>query len=350
MNHQISHKSFGTTSTSEQVTEYTLTNIHGLEIRVMNYGCTITSIKIPDRNGVLEDIVLGFDTLEGYLVSPHFLGCIIGRCAGRIAKGIFLLDGIMYHLPINQFPHHLHGGNNGFDKVIWKARPFENESGVGIDFHYLSVDGEEGYPGNLSVIVRYFLSNENALLLEYGGQSDKSTIINLTQHSYFNLAGRGDVLKHGLQINADRYLPLDPDKVPAGEMMPVSDTPFDFTTPQLILNSFLQKNNQTTLAKGLDHCWVLNKNEDPTSHAATLFDADSGRMMDVFTTEPGLQVYTGNYLEGIGKNGISYGPYSGIAMETQHFPNAPNQKDFPSVVLRPGETYSAKTILLFSVH
>jgi aldose 1-epimerase len=350
MKHQISHKPFGTTPSGDEVTEYALTNIHGLEMRVMNYGCTITSLKVPDRDGVLGDIVLGFDTLEGYLSSPHYFGCIIGRCAGRIAKGTFQLDGITYHLPINQSPHHLHGGNKGFDKVIWKAKPFQNESGVGIDFHYLSPDGEEGYPGNLSVIVRYFLSNENALLMEYGGQSDKPTIINLTQHSYFNLAGRGDILKHGLQIIANRFLPLDANKVPAGELMQVSDTPFDFTTPQLVLNSFLKPDSQTAIAKGLDHCWVLNKTEESTSHAATLFDPDSGRMMDIFTTEPGLQVYTGNYLEGIGKNGISYGPYSGIALETQHFPDAPNQKDFPSIVLRPGETYSTKTIWRFSVH
>lgn len=341
----IKTKPYGTLPTGDEITEYTLTNSNGMRMSVINYGCTITRIEIPDAHGNLVDVVLGYDTLEEYLQSTHNIGCIVGRCAGRIAFGKFEIENKSYQLSINHGQHQLHGGIKGFDKVAWKAIPFENEEEEGIGFHYVSQDGEEGFPGNVTVRVRYFLSKENAIVIDYSAETDAPTIINLTQHTYFNLSGGKDsILKHALQINAGHFLPVDEQTIPTGEIHTVEDTPFDFRTTKVIGAAFLAPDRQIQLVKGLDHCYVLGSASGMQAHAASLFDLSTQLQLDVYTTEPGVQVYTGNFLNGKGKGNIQYKSYSGICLETQHFPDAPNHKHFPSIVLTPGETYRSLTI------
>lgn len=341
---------FGHLPDGRAVTQFVLTNQKGMEMRVMDYGCTITSLNVPDRAGQFDDVVLGFETLDEYLHSPHYVGCIIGRCAGRIANGSLNINDKTYHLSINQPPHHLHGGVHGFHTKIWNATPYANAEGTGITFSYVSPEGEEGYPGNVIVDVRYFLSHDNAVLFQYSAHTDMSSVINLTQHTYFNLnGGRDTILKHGLAINSDEVLPVNDTKTPTGEIQPVEDTVFDFRQPTLLGHVLLQHSEVLRSTKGLDHCFVIRKGEKALSHAAILMDVTSARRMDVFTTEPGLQVYTGNDLEGRGKRGLEYGPYSGIALETQHFPDAPHHAGFPSILLHPGERYESATLLKFSV-
>ena len=314
---------------------------------VMDYGCTITSLKVPDIQGALTDIVLGYDTLKDYLASPHYMGCVIGRYANRIAYGKFTLDGIEYALPINQEPHHLHGGPNGFSHQLWNAVPFENENGVGIDFHYNSKDGEEGYPGNLNVRLRYFLSNDNSLIILYLAETDAKTIFNPTQHTYFNLRGDGrSILNQALLVNANHYILLRESKIPAGEMQNVQSSPFDFRKMKLIGTDLLSGHAQIGIAHGYDHTFVLTKQGEELSHAATIYDPVSGIQMEVHTTEPGLQVYTGNFLDEQvhGKNNVQYQPYSGVCLETQHFPDSPNKPAFPTTVILPGEQFQSTTI------
>ena len=316
----------------------------------MNYGCTILSLCIPDRRGRFRDIVLGFDQLEGYLQSPHYIGCIIGRYANRIWQGQFVLNDNNYSLPINQPPHHLHGGINGFDKKIWPATPFTNESQTGIVFELTSPYGDEGYPGTLKIEVRYVLENENTLSISYEAVSDQDTIINLTQHSYFNLCGGdSDILDHQLTIHSDYYLPVDEVMIPTGQQLEVRNTPFDFRIAKPVGSDIQHDDAQIQLAHGYDHTWILHK-DSSIKPAAVLYDPKSGCKMEILTTQPGLQLYTANFLNGLhlAKNHITLKPQMGLCLETQHFPDSPNHPEFPSTTLKAGEVYTAKTVWRFS--
>ncbi len=331
-----------------EVTQYTLSNRSGIRLQVLDYGCTLTSVMIPDRHGTPGEIVLGYDGLEGYLRSPHYMGCIIGRCAGRIPHGDLIVDGTHSDLPVNQPPHHLHGGHNGLDKRIWQVRTFEADTGVGIDFHYRSPDGEEGYPGDLDLYVRYFLTHQHALLLHYKATANRTTAVNLTQHSYFNLSGGHDhILKHALQVSGDHYLPVESTLVPTGEIQAVHNTPFDFRSPQILGVSLLQDDPQLRIAGGIDHYWVLPEMAGEMRHAASLLDPVSGRCMDVHTTADGIHIYSANGLEGPARGGRRYTPYAGICFETQHFPGGGQYAGFPFRVIRPGEVYDVQTLITF---
>ena len=351
MNTQLTNKHFGTTPSGQSVTEFTLTNIQGLEMKVINYGCAITSLKIPDRDGLLGNIVLGFDHLDGYVSTNQHIGCIAGRYANRIAYGKFMLDENEYSLAANNGPHHLHGGINGFNRVIWGSEEIRDENGVGVVFTHLSPDGDEGYPGNLHVEVKYVLSNDNTLSFEYSAVTDQQTIINLTQHSYFNLnGGEKDILDHQLSVYADQFLPVDESMIPTGELRNVTNTPFDFTHAKKIGRDINLNNAQLTIGHGYDHTWVIRKEMDDLAHAATLYDDASGRTIDVYTTEPGMQVYTANFLEGtpLLENKIALRQRLGVCLETQHYPDSPNHPEFPSTVIKPGERFYSKTMLRFS--
>ena len=348
-NATITKSAFGKMPDGSEVSDYLLKNSSGIEMNVINYGCIITSLKIPDRDGKFEDIVLGYDYLEGYLKSSPYFGAIIGRYGNRIAKGRFELDGNEYELAINNIGNHLHGGITGFDKVLWDVTTIEDDRGVGLKMTYTSKDMEEGYPGKLDVEVTYFLSNDNALQFDYKATTNKKTIVNLTQHSYFNLTGmKDDILGHELSLNAPFYLPVDNTLIPTGELKEVNGTPFDFRESKVIGKDIHAKNQQLEYGGGFDHCWVLSEKTD-LHFAASLFEPNSGRRLDVFTTEPGIQFYTGNFLDGsiTGKNGIKYERRTGLCLETQHFPDSPNIPDFPSVVLNPGEEYRSTTIIRF---
>ena len=344
----ITTRNFGITSDGKEVTAYRLTNDKGIELTVIDYGCTIVSLKTPDQNGRMGDIVLGFDDMEGYLNSPYYFGCVIGRCANRIANNQFELDGKQYQLT-GDYKHHLHGGKSGFDKKIWEARPFQNENGIGVDFHYLSKDGEEGYPGNLDVTTRYFLI-EDSLIINYLASTDRPTIVNLTQHSYFNLEG-GDsfILQHALFLNSQQYLPIDADRLPTGSIDPVASTPFDFYDTKIINDAFQWGNPQIKIAQGIDHTFVLNKPQGELGPAAALYGPSSRRSLEVHTSEPGIQVFTGNSIEGMGKDQQPIRPYTGIALETQHFPDAPHNINFPSIVIRPDKKYASTTLYKFGI-
>jgi aldose 1-epimerase len=335
---------------------YTLKNNAGTEVKVTNYGATITSIVVPDRNGRLDDIVLGYHRVEDYMnaVDKPYFGAVVGRYGNRIAKGEFTLDGETYTLAVNNPPNHLHGGTIGFDKVIWDAKPISGKNFTGLELTYLAKDGEEGYPGNLAVTVRYKLNESNELVVEYQATTDKATPVNLTQHSYFNLAGEGNgnTLKHELYINADHYTPVDDTLIPTGEIMPVKNTPFDFTSPKAVGRDIAQKNEQLKYGGGYDHNFVLNKGEKPgeMTLAASVFEPNSGRFLEIFTEEPGIQFYSGNFLDGRlkGKAGLPYLYRGAVVLETQHYPDSPNQPNFPNTILKPNETYSSKTIFRFS--
>jgi aldose 1-epimerase len=344
----ITTRSFGKTKEGIDVTEFTVANRNGHEFKIINYGCTITSLSIPDRNGNVDNIVLGFDSLDGYMQSGHYLGSVIGRCANRIAEGQFTLEHKSYHLTKNHGDHHLHGGYRGFDKIVWSASVVENEQGAGVEFYYLSKEGEEGYPGNLNVNVRYFLANDNALIITFAAKSDASTIINLTEHSYYNLNGvSGNVLSHELMINASYFLPVDHRLIPTGEIQYVENNAFDFREFKKIGSNLFDDDQQLNFAQGYDHNYVLLKIGEELSHAATLRSPDNGRAIEIHTTEPGLQLYTANSLEGKGRNNIQYGRYSGVCLETQHFPDAPNHPDFPSIALAAGELYTSIKVIKF---
>lgn len=350
MSTSISKQQFGTMPDGQVVDQYTLTNHNGIEMKVITYGGIITSLRIPDRNGKLEDVVLGYDNLEGYLEQNPYFGAIIGRYGNRIAKGKFTLDGTEYSLATNNLGNHLHGGIVGFDKVVWEAETVKTDSSAGIKFSYDSPDMEEGYPGNLYVTVIYTLDNDDQLTFEYAAMTDKQTIVNLTNHAYYNLSAmKEDILQHELTLNANRYLPVDSSLIPL-EAAPVAGTPFDFTEPKKIGADINDEHVQLKNGGGYDHCWILNASDDEMQFAASLYEPDSGRYMEIYTTEPGIQFYSGNFLDGTitGKNGITYGYRSGLCLETQHFPDSPNRPDFPSVVLNPGERYYSKTITHFS--
>ena len=330
---------------------YTLTNTNGVEVRAMNYGGIILSIRVPDRKGEFADIVLGHDTLEGYIPNPPYLGAIVGRYANRIANGTFTLDGKTYNLPKNDGPNTLHGGiDRTFNKVVWDGEALKGKTGVA--FSYLSKDGEEGFPGNCKVKVTYTLTDTNELVIEYEATTDKATPINLSQHSYFNLAGEGtsDILNHELMLNADRFTPVDKNLIPTGELRSVKGTPFDFTTPTRIGARIDDSYEQMVLGHGYDHNFILNSKGTGLTHAARVYEPTSGRVMEVSTTQPAVQFYTGNFLDGTvtGKQGHVYKRRYGLCLETQHYPDSPNHPDFPSTILKPGDTFRSKTVFKFS--
>jgi len=323
-----------------------------MEVRLASYGARITSIKVPDRKGAFADIVLGFDTVESYRTSPKkpYLGVTLGRYAGRIANGRFTLDGVEHVLAKNNGPNHNHGGVTGFDKVVWDAKRIPN----GVQFDYTSPDGEEAYPGKLDVCVTYTLTDKNELIIDYRATTDRATPVNLSNHSYFNLAGEGSdtVLNHELRIIADGMLPIDKTSLPTGKIVPVADTPFDFRQPKPVGRDIDQPNDQLANGSGYDHTFVLNPSKNGVSEpAATLYEKNSGRRLQVFTDQPGVQLYTANFLDGslIGKSGRPYQKRSALCLETQHFPDSPNQPQFPNTILKPGETYKTRTIYQFSV-
>jgi aldose 1-epimerase len=340
---------FGTRE-GRPITLYTLTNSHGVEVRAMNYGGIIVSIRVPDRKGEMADIVLGHDTAEGYMPNPPFLGAIVGRYANRIAGGTFTLDGKTYTLAKNDGPNTLHGGTTRtFDKVLWEGEALKN----GVAFTYLSKDGEEGFPGNLKVKVTYTLTDGNALIIDYEATTDKATPINVSQHSYFNLKGEGngDILDHEIMINADRFTPVDKNLIPTGELRAVKGTPFDFTKSTKIGARIDDNYEQLVLGHGYDHNFVINSKPDQNGEklAARVHEPTSGRILEVWTTQPGVQFYTGNFLDGsvTGKQGHVYKRRYGFCLETQHFPDSPNHPDFPTTILKPGETFREKTVFRF---
>jgi aldose 1-epimerase len=347
----VKREAFGTID-GRAIEQFTLTNKNGVAVRAITYGGIITSITTPDRGGAIGDIVLGFDTLDGYLGDHPFFGAIIGRYGNRIAKGRFAIDKQEFRLATNNGPNHLHGGNKGFDKQIWKAaiRPATaGQSSVALS--YTSADGEEGYPGELLVEVTYTLNDSNELIVDYLARTSKPTHVNLTQHSYFNLAGSGDILAHELTIDADRFTPVDAALIPTGELASVERTPFDFRTPAAIGARIDAPHPQIKVGPGYDHNWVLNRSGEGLQHAARVVEPKSGRTMDVSTTEPGMQFYAGNFLDGklVGKGGQSYRRRSGFCLETQHFPDTPNQPSFPTTLLNPGQEYKSRTVFTFGV-
>ncbi len=345
----INKKYFGTLSGGAEVYLYTLTNHRGLEVSITTYGGAITSLKVPDRNGTLGDIVLGFDTLEEYARNPRYFGGLIGRHANRIALGKFSLNGVDYQLPQNNGVNHLHGGFKGFDKRVWNAKEEVRDDSAVLHLSYFSQDGEENYPGNLTASVDYSLF-ENELSIEYRATTDKDTIANLTNHSYFNLKGAGTILDHELTLNAGNFTPVSKDLIPIGEIRSVAETPMDFRTSKAIGSQINDPYDQLGFTGGYDHNFVLNDWDGTLRTAARLYEATTGRLLEILTTEPGIQFYSGNFLDGSfgGKNATVYERYTGLCLEPQHFPDAPNHPNFPSTVLRPGEEYKHSTVFRFS--
>jgi aldose 1-epimerase len=344
MTTNVQKSPFGKTPEGTAVDLYTLTNANGLVAKITNYGTIITELHTKDRQGKLGDIVHGFDTVEPYLKGHPYFGCTVGRVGNRIAKGKFSLNGKTYTLAINNGPNHLHGGLKGFDKVVWKAQP---QAGSAVKFTYASKDGEEGYPGNLKVVVYMTLTDEDELRIDYGAVTDAPTPVNLTNHSYFNLAGSGDILSHELMIAADRYTATDAELIPTGELKSVTGTPLDFMVPTPIGSRFAQI---TSNPVGYDDNFVLLSGGKSLALAARVYEPKTGRVMEVLTTEPGVQLYTGNFLDGslTGKGGFVYNQHSAFCLETQHFPDSVNQPKFPSIILNPGQTYKTTTVHKFS--
>ncbi|MFL5561463.1 MAG: aldose epimerase family protein [Gemmatimonadaceae bacterium] len=345
---------FGVLPDGRAVDVMTLRNRRGITLRAMTYGGIILSLITPDRSGVLGDIVLGFDTLEGYLGDSPYFGAIVGRYGNRIARGRFSLDGVEYQLATNNGANHLHGGVHGFDKKLWQAKTFERDDAAGVVLSYTSADGEEGYPGRLDATVTYTLDDADSLSLEYAATTDAPTVVNLTQHSYFNLGRAGDdVLAHELTVDADSFIPVNATLIPTGVVAPVRGTPFDFRTPVAIGARIDDQDPQLRLAGGYDHTYALGlttaQGAGSLRRAALVRDPASGRTLEVRTTEPGIQLYTSNFLNGSiqGKNGIAYPHRGALCLETQHFPDSPNQTAFPTTVLRPGERFSSQTLFTF---
>jgi len=332
---------------------YTLTNEKGAEARIINYGAIVVSLNMPDRNNNFADIVTGFDSLSGYVNDNAFFGSIVGRYGNRIGKGKFKLDGKDYQVTVNSNGNHLHGGTFGFNKVIWNAEPVESKDGPALNLTYISPDAEEGYPGTVTLTVIYTLTNDNELKIEYEGKTDKPTILNPTHHSYFNLTGdlNKTILEHELNIDADSTTPVNNSLIPTGEITAVENTPMDFRKPILIGLHINDKNEQIEFGRGYDHNWILNNyNKGTVRKVASLYEPKSGRLMEVLTDQPGLQFYSGNFLNGTvkGKGGVVYQYRTSLCLETQHYPDSPNKPGFPSVVLRPGEVYHHTTIYRFS--
>jgi aldose 1-epimerase len=348
--HPIGQAEFGRVGeTSVQI--YTLTNVHGIEARIMTYGAALVSLKTPDRAGNSQNIILGFDSLPPYVAGSPYFGATVGRYANRIAGGRFSLDGKAYQLPQNNGPNSLHGGNRGFDKRVWTAQPIETRTGASLRLTYVSAAGEEGYPGELTVHVTYRLDDDDTLTIEYEAKTTAATPVNLANHAYFNLTGdpQRTILDHILQINADRFTPVNATLIPTGEMRSVADTSFDFRAPRSIGSRINVKDEQLRLGGGYDHNWVLNSSgTGPLKLAAVLIDPTSGRSLEIRTTQPGLQFYSGNFLDGKPAGAGTVFKYrTALCLETQHFPDSPNQSSFPSTILRPGQTYSQKTALRF---
>jgi aldose 1-epimerase len=344
---------FGRTPDGKAVEVFTLRNARGMEVRALTYGAIIQAIRVPDRSGRLDDVTLGYDSLSGYLTSSPYFGAVVGRYANRIARGRFTLGGRTYRLATNNGPNHLHGGLKGYDKVVWTAQSFQQGDTVGVRFQYISPDGEEGYPGTVRVSVSYSLTPENQLVVDYAATSDRPTPVNLSQHSYFNLAGEGsgDILGHVLTIEADRYTPVDSTLIPTGDLAPVAGTPFDFRSPTPIGARIDQADPQLRYGKGYDHNFVLTRTGPGLSPAVHVLEPKSGRTLDISTTEPGLQFYSGNFLDGTisGKSGHVYHHRSALVLETQHFPDSPNHPGFPSTILQPGREYRSRTLFSFGV-
>ena len=349
----IDKKAFGRTLDGVDIDQYILKNRNGMEISAINYGGIITSWKAKDREGNYKDIVLGFNKLSEYETESPYFGAIIGRYGNRIAKGKFTLNGEKYTLAVNNGKNHLHGGLKGFDKVVWDSKEVVEDMTASLVLSYVSNDMEEGYPGNLEVQVIYTLNNNDELSVKYEAVSDKTTIINLTQHSYFNLSAdfNKNILDHDILINADSFLPVDSILIPTGEIRNVGDTPFDFRRPKNVGEEISNSNTQLMIGNGYDHCWVFNNNDQGLRFAASAYDSGTGRLLEIFSDQPGIQFYSGNFLDGTLKSKIdgTYDFRSGFCLETQHYPNSPNEKNFPSVILKPGKKYFSQTIFKFSV-
>ena len=345
-------KVFGTTADGKTAELYTLKNKSGMQVSITNFGATVVSIMVPDKAGKVADVALGYDDLAGYELNKNYLGVLVGRYGNRIAHGKFSIDGTEYTLAKNNGDNSLHGGIKGFNKALWKAKDVSNGGEAAVEMKYVSKDGEEGYPGNLSVTVIYTLTNKNELKIDYSATTDKKTVVNLTNHTYFNLAGQGngDILKQELMIDADTFTPVDAGLIPTGELKKVEDTPFDFRKPTAIGARIDASDEQIKLGGGYDHNFVVNrKAATGLSLAARVSDAASGRTMEVWTTEPGVQFYTGNFLDGSfkGKGGITYQKRTAFCLETQHFPDSPNHPSFPTTLLKPGEKYHTTTVYKF---
>jgi aldose 1-epimerase len=348
----VARTSFGRLPDGAEVALYTLINRSGMEVGVIDYGGIVTSIKVPDAQGARADVVLGFDSLDGYVTNPPYFGAIVGRYANRIAKAQFTLDGKTYQLAANNGPNTLHGGVKGFDKAVWQSEPFERGNEVGVVLTHTSPDGEEGFPGALTMRVTFTLSDANELSLDYTATTDQPTVVNLTHHDYFNLAGEGsgDVLAHELLINADRYTPVDATLIPTGELASVAGTPFDFRSPTPIGARIGADNVQIKRGSGYDHNFVINHQGNDLALAARVAEPKSGRVLEVRTTEPGVQFYSANFLTGnTGKSGHEYQDRGAFCLETQHFPDSPNHPAFPTTTLRPGEPFHSRTVYAFSV-
>ncbi len=342
---------FGTTPDGKAVELYTLTNSHGIEVRVMNYGGIVVSVKTPDKSGHFADITLGFDTFAGYLANSPYFGALVGRYGNRIANGKFTLDGKQYTLAKNNGPNALHGGLKGFDKVLWQAESFQKGTEAGVILKYTSADGEEGYPGNLHTTVTYTLDDKDAFTIDYHATTDKDTPINLTNHTYFNLAGEGSgsFLGEELMLNADHFTPVDATLIPTGKIASVKGTPFDFLKPTVVGSRINDKDEQMVLGGGYDHNFVINHHGPGLALAARVYDPASGRVLEVDTTQPGVQFYTANFLDGVhGKHSHTYNKRDALCLETQHYPDSPNQPSFPSAILKPGQTYHEVTVWKFS--
>ncbi len=348
----ITESDFGTTTAGEKVAKYTMENKKGIRVDVITYGGRITSLRTPDKSGKMDNVVLGFDSIEQYEKENPYFGALIGRYGNRIAKGKFSLDGTEYTLAKNNGENSLHGGLQGFDKKVWDARTEEGDDSVKLILTYLSADMEEGFPGNLTTTISYTLNKDNSLDVLYEAQTDKTTVVNLTQHSYFNLSGdfSKTILDHVLEINADKFIPVDGGLIPTGRLAPVEGTPFDFREAKVIGKEIDADNEQIKLGGGYDHCWVLNNQTAGYRSVAMAYHPETGRTLEVLTDEPGIQFYTGNFLDGTlpAPNGGTYAHRSGFCLETQHYPDSPNQPEFPSVTLKPGDRYSTKTTFKFS--
>ena len=348
----VNKEFFGKTTDGDNVDQYTLKNSNGMEVSIISYGGIITSWKAKDREGNYRDIVLGFDNLSDYETSSPYFGALIGRYGNRIREGKFSLDGVEYNLAVNNGENHLHGGLKGFDKVIWDVEEEVNDKSASLILRYTSPDMEEGYPGNLDVKVTYTLTFDDELRVRYEAETDKKTVVNLTQHSYFNLSAglNRDILSHEITIDADSYLPVNQTLIPTGELTGVGGTPFDFRASKRVGDDINEEDIQLTFGNGYDHCWVLNKQDEGIRIVASAYDPISGRLLEVSSDQPGIQFYSGNFLDGTleSKDGGNYEFRSGFCLETQHYPNSPNQEGFHSVILNPGEKYDTNTIFRFS--
>ena len=350
----VEKKLFGKLADGREVFEYTLTNANGMKAKIINYGATVVSLEVPDRNGKFSDVVLGYNNIEGYVADKSYFGAIIGRYGNRIGKGKFKLDGKEYQLSINNGENQLHGGTEGFNKKLWAVESTdESNLGPSITLLYVSKDGEEGYPGTVKLTVNYQLTNLNELKINYTGTTDKTTILNPTHHSYFNLSGDPNktILDEELWIDADKFTPVDKGLITTGELADVKDTPMDFRQPTKVGARINDDYEQLKLGRGYDHNFVLNKHQELIPKIASVYDSSSGRFMEMRTDQPGVQFYTGNFLDGtvMGKNGIKYQFRTGLCLEAQHFPDSPNKPNFPSVVIKPGQVYRQTTIYKFSV-